>query len=202
MIEYKELKQIGFIDPAVFRRLPLNGEVQDGKIQIGDMSFEFTGDRYKDGTAVEVAVARQFYCVSLEDKQREETERQQAAEARRAAEAIAQKQREEANQIFNNGLNVPARWQPDIKLNLSTMNDRGLANGGKRNSVHHIFLLEDLNTGKLNRTTGDSLCTQGVENAHWKYVLYKNVTDEERAKQLRWGAVNCRACLKIAERFK
>lgn len=202
MIEYKALIFDDIIDPRVWRNLPTQAIVENGKVQIGSMTFEFiAGEAYPDGCAVEVHGGRRFTCISLEDKQREAIKQQEAYEARCAAEAIKQQAREEANRVFNNSLNVSVRWQPGIKINLSGLSANSHGNGSKRNSVHHIFLLEDLTAGKLKRTTGDSLCTQGIESGHHA-GRFTNVTESERQHGLGTAPVNCRACLKIAERFK
>lgn len=164
---HKELKNKGFIDPFVFRNLPMTAVVVNGKITLGSMLFDFKDEAYPDGTIVELNSRRYgFCCLSLEEKATYEAEQKLAREAYQAAERVKQNQKEEANRIFNQNLKIPVRWIPAIKMNWSGLLEHSSCNGSKRNSVIHIFLLADFQTGKLVRRAESYLCSQGKQGVN------------------------------------
>jgi hypothetical protein len=174
---HKELKHKGFIDPFVFKNLPMKAVVENGKITLGSMLFEFKDETYPDGTTVELNCGRySFCCLSLKEKADHEKEQKLAREAQRAAEQVKRNQKEEANRIFNRKLNVPVRWIPVIKMNWSGLLEHSRCNGSKRNSVYHIFLLADFQNGKLVRRAESYLCSPGKESV----AFYRDFTDDER----------------------
>jgi hypothetical protein len=95
---------------------------------------------------------------------------------------------------FNKSLNIPVKWSSEIKEVLSGLNINSMGNGTKRNTVNHVFLHEELKSGKLFRETNSFLCSPVSSKHHgnWSGTL-----GEDKLKR----KVSCKSCLKLANRF-
>jgi len=94
---------------------------------------------------------------------------------------------------FNESLSIPVLWTPDIKIVMSGLQLHSNGSGFKKNTVYHVKLLEDLNDGRLKRQRGEFLCSK--EKGALDYI---NVDDNHLIEK----KVTCKACLKVALRFK
>ena len=189
--------QAQFIDPFFMRSLPAYGIVKNGMVLVGDQRLLFANkDAYPENTQVKVWCDRFFRCQSLEDieQERDEWQRQQD-------EIKQQKQEQEALHrqkvaAFNRALNIPGRWFPEIKHRLGGLMENSAGNGTCKNSVVHVYLLEDLHDGRLHRNARDFLCTQ-PEGNHFKELI----TEESEPWNCENLQVTCQQCLKIAKRW-
>lgn len=96
---------------------------------------------------------------------------------------------------FNTSLNIPVKWSPEIKQNLSGLSADSSGDAFKKNTVFHIYLHENLDSGRLKRNSKDYLCTQ--VSAKWGGNWSGTV-----GAQTENYKVTCKSCLKIANRFK
>lgn len=127
--------------------------------------------------------------VTLDDF--EENERVAAEVARgadREREALREGVRSQLAKDFNAALRIPVRWDPAFKVSVNACG-RSYGSGARSNAVDHVLLREDLTIGRIKRKAGDLLCEASPD---W-------VNDYDMKKVY---PVTCRACLKIAARFK
>lgn len=126
----------------------------------------------------------------LEHKKQLELDRQKAIDERKM---FYENQKKEAIK-FNNSLNIPVKWSSEIKQVLSGLNDGSSGNGCKKNTVNHIYLHEDLIQGKLKRLKNNFLCStvKSKHHGNWSGTLGDFGLEHK---------VDCKQCLKIAERF-
>lgn len=122
-------------------------------------------------------------------------EEDQARQRERLAQLRAEAQE------FNASLRIPVKWEPGIKDVLSGLSENSWGDGRNRATVEHILLRGDLVDGQLRRRAGDFLCTapRGTNGKQWSAQpesTYQTGGQEYRPK------VTCRACLKIAERWR
>jgi hypothetical protein len=127
----------------------------------------------------------------LEYKKQKELDRQKAIAEQKLFYETLQKEAIE----FNTSLNIPVKWSSKIKENLSGLSMNSWGNGQKKNTVRHIYLLEEINFGKLKRQKHSFLCSPVKAKYHgnWSGTLETFEFDRK---------VDCKSCLKTAQRFK
>lgn len=126
------------------------------------------------------------YLLSIEQRKQDQAkEREQSliAEAERKADAIS----------FNESLNIPVKWSPEIKEVLSGLGASSQGNGYKKNTVIHVFLHEELQTGKLIRKPFTFLCSEPKTAGNWSGALGGQDNFNQK--------VTCITCLKVVKRF-
>lgn len=95
---------------------------------------------------------------------------------------------------FNNSLNVPVKWSSEIKQVLSGLRDGSNGCGSKKNTVRHIFIHEDVDSGRMKRQKNNFLCSsvKSKWGGNWSGVLGESGLEFK---------VTCKQCLKLSERF-
>lgn len=188
---------VEFINPFLMNSLPREGIVRSGHVQVAGFTLDFRRGEtpYPDGTRVRVWCSRDLVCESLQEIElrRQERARQAEMEARQDF-ARRSRRRLEAYQ-FNRGLNVPVKWKPEIKHVIGGLTVNSSGNGQTRRSVWHIYLLEDLEEGRLKRSKHSFLCTQ-QEGCHFGELIDPHSMINNHIK------VTCKSCLAIAKRWQ
>jgi len=188
----KQLQSPTFINPFFIRSLPATGVVTDGAVKVGSELLQFTDTPYSNGTEVNVYLSQNFYCeTTAEIEAKRQVQEEQQRQRQQAALEAEQRRADEAKR-FNDSLNIPARWTPEIKRVLSGLSETSAGNGCYKNTVAHVYLLEDLNEGRLNREAGNFLCT--TDKGYLSDSL--DYQDEYATK------VTCKKCLEIAKRWQ
>ncbi|WP_340672370.1 hypothetical protein [Bradyrhizobium ottawaense] len=130
--------------------------------------------------------------VTLDDFEENERVERAAAEVAKAEnrerEALKEGVRSQLAKDFNAALRIPVRWDPAFKVSVNACG-QSYGSGARSNAVDHVLLREDLTIGRIERKAGDLLCEASPD---W-------VNDYDLKKVY---PVTCRACLKIAARFK
>lgn len=94
--------------------------------------------------------------------------------------------------------NLPFEFSIDIKEVLSGLSANSWGDGTKKNTVFHVYLKSDFNSGRLNRKSGDFLCSQTTKGGNWSGSLgQKDNFDVDGVK----FTPTCKKCLEILERF-
>ncbi|CCO44202.1 putative Predicted protein [Vibrio nigripulchritudo SOn1] len=199
-----EIKQLSsFVSPFLMNNRPVscvvgeNGTTIHYKESGRKTDYELVEPRTQ-GTEITLDVSRYSIDATLTSD-----ELQYKAELQREREASIERQRQQDEQRriqkerdafeFNQSLNIPFRWAPDIKVVLSGLSANSAGNGINRRSVSHIRVLEPYQDGRFVRTRGDFLC--GKDNS--KYQGY-SAPDESKKHTVK---VTCKQCIKAAERF-
>lgn len=116
------------------------------------------------------------------------------AQEQREIERRARLDRQAAeDEAFNASLSIPVPWEVAIKDVLSGLSETSMGNGANKSTVQHVRLKADLVDGRLVRHAGDFLCT-GPAGSNGKRWSGEGFTSR--------AAVTCKACLKLAKRFK
>lgn len=194
----------GFVDPGLFnlmrggaRRKVVVGD--DGKLLVEGVQLVFRDptEALPPGTAVEVWLARDYVCATEQELARE-AEVQASARQKEAAAWQRKLIDAEANaRCVNGAIKLPVKWTVGIKDVLSGLSERSDGSGRNKATVNHIFLLEDLNEGRLRRKSEDLLCTSasGSNGKRWS----KQSTEGYEADARSTLAVTCKQCLEIAQ---
>jgi hypothetical protein len=190
----KNLKYDGFIHPFAMRHLPARATVQNSQIEFGGMIFTFTDEPFENGTEVEISCPRNFIARSIEEIEAERRAADQKREVARAANLERINAQRAANLAFNQSLQIPVAWVPEIKIVLSGLLEHSNGNGARRNTVSHVYFLEDFTRGKLKRKAHQYLCSQ--PSAHFPVDQYGHLEN----RTLEDYAVNCRQCLKLLKK--
>ena len=188
-----------FIDPVFMRNLPSEGEVRNGVVIVGDqrLTFADANETYPDGTPVEVWCGQYFLCQSLTEREQERQEKEQRQQERERQNIIWQELERQRVMAYNAALTIPVRWFPEIKHRLGGLTVNSMGNGWCRNSVVHVYLLEEVCDGRFHRNAGDFLCTQQQGNHFGELIR------EEHAKWNRQHMkVTCQACLRLLARWQ
>jgi hypothetical protein len=173
----------------------------DGAIALAGETLRFRGDGLAPGTPVEVWISGGlFVCAAQGDLARE------AEERRRKQEQVALAERERRNALrdeaatFNACIRLPVGWDVAIKDVLSGLSATSAGDGRRKDTVHHIRLLEPLVEGRLKRGAGDFLCTsaRGSNGKRWSSVAEQWQDGEGAAYAPK---VTCKACLRHAGRW-
>ncbi len=150
------------------------------------------------GTEITLDVSRYSIGVTLtSDENRYKAELQREREARierqhqKDEQRRVQKEREAFD--FNQSLNLPFQWTPDIKVVLSGLSANSAGDGMNRRTVLHVRVLEQFKDGRFVRELGDFLC--GKDNSVHQEFSASNESDKNTRK------VTCKQCIKAAERF-
>lgn len=102
----------GSINPFFIRSLPSEGIVKNGKVEVRNETLLFDDEPYPEGTKVQVNIGRNLYCYDVAERENE-----LLAYAARIKERVDK--RNEAVKVFNQSLNVPVSWKPEIKRVMS-----------------------------------------------------------------------------------
>lgn len=195
----KRLNSPQFLDPRDFNKIR-NGDfkaiVKDGKIKLSSGYCTFIDEPYPDGEEIILSAGANLYAESIVDIEKKIAEQKAIARQKEEEQRVLENERVRLAWEFNDSLNIPVKWTPEIKPVLSGLTENSMGNGCKKNTVFHIFLLEDLKDGKLKRKKGQPLCG----NDMGKFGELAQSDDPLRREQAL--KVSCKACLKIAERWQ
>lgn len=190
----KFLQSNAFIDPRMLNSLPSEGKVlENGKVEVaGDqLKFDDSASPYPPGTEVMVYVDRNFYYISLQEIEQKRKALQKQQEINEVQHVERERLCLKSALAFNMNLNIPVNWAPANKMVLSGLLEDSWGDGQRSNSVYHVYLLEPLKTGRLERKKYNFLCTTDsgrfgtfIENKEEAYI----------------HEVTCKTCLKIAKR--
>lgn len=184
-----------WIDPRFMNALPTEGRVINGNVVVGSTTLTFPdGVPYPDETPVMVYCKRDFCCESLAEIEQARHALAQRIAAREAQERAEQAQRDDAARAFNAALNIPVKWMPEHRHITG-----GIAcNGTQKKTVQHIFLLDELHSGRVHRRANSYLCSakdNDVCNGWAIDTTQKGVEFNMTFK------VTCSRCLTIAARL-
>ena len=189
---YREIKSFG-------RR---GDVVENGTVIIEGVTFAFIDETLDDGTEVVFWLGNWGYCYKKSDLDeykaiRERQLKQEEFERKK----LSNKRRKQAN-AFYEAYDVPFKFHINIKDVLSGLTENSMGNGTKKNTVYHVILDEDFTQGRLKRSSGEFLCSQPKIASNWGNGRGDQTwhTDSDGTEYV--PQVNCKACLKILERFK
>jgi hypothetical protein len=183
---------------------------EDGYVAVGNQTLRLWQiNALPPGTPIMVWLTSSghFGCATQEDIAQEE-EKQRAAEAEREARyaAAEQRDRERRNamraeaEAFNSRIKLPVQWDVGIKSVLSGLSANSWGDGRSRSTVEHIYLLEDLNVGRIQRKKDDFLCTSaGGSNGKRYSTTIERFHDGDGNKYQ--PKVTCKSCLALAQRW-
>lgn len=196
----------GMLDPMWFNTVR-NGQhsaevAADGSVTVNGVALRLCRDTLAAGTAVRVWLngAGFFVCATRDEIERE-------AKAWHDAEAVkAEKLRRQLNALradaeaFNARIVLPVRWDVGIKDVLSGLSKASWGNGRSKATVEHVYLLEELQAGRLKRQAGDFLCTSasGTNGKRWSSVVDRGHDGDGKPFQPK---VTCKACVAQALRW-
>lgn len=192
------------IDPTLIAKMQCGAVEavvsQDGIIDLSGSKLLFTdtAEALGPGTSVRIWLDRHFYCASLTDIEAHRLAHEAAQHAKEQQELDRRNALRDEAVTFNTTLvqKIPARWCPGVKMVLSGVSANSWGDGLNRATVEHVYLLEDLEVGRLKRKAGDFLCTNsstrlgGLDpRSHW----------EDGDGQSYEPKVTCKVCLSIVE---
>ncbi|SHE65743.1 hypothetical protein SAMN05444392_102254 [Seinonella peptonophila] len=158
------------------------------------------------GDLVYIHVGGDLTFMTKEEKEKRDEEKRISAERlariRKRWREIEEKKESEHKQRakeFNESLNIPVNWRPDIKMVMSGLSENSMGNGMNRRSVYHVLLLDDLKDGRLKRSSPSFLCTSkngSNGNKNW------NIYEEDYDRWTMEHKVTCKQCIKIAKRWE
>ena len=178
------------VDPRVHNSLPAKAVVTDGKISICSQDFLFVSDSYANGTEVLVQISRNYYCRSLSEIAQEKLDTEGLRNQANLKRDRIESERIAEAEVFNNSLNVPVQWSPEVKHILSGLSENSWGDGRRRNSKAHIYLSEALE-GRIKRSANSFLCAPS-KGAHYNELIQVDKFAEK---------VTCPKCLEIARRW-
>ena len=196
----------GMLDPIWFNTVR-HGQhpaevAAEGILSVNGVDLRLSRGALAAGTAVRVWLdgAGHFVCAT-----RDEIERQaqawQEAEAFKASERRKRLDEMRADaEVFNARIALPLRWDVGIKDVLSGLSETSWGDGRCKATVEHIYLLEDLQAGRLKRHEGDFLCTSG-SGTNGKRYSTTVVRGEDGDGNPFQPKVTCKACLAQAKRW-
>jgi len=202
-----------FIDLRIYNYFTgnnhLDGIVQEGAVHFGGgvapMKFNVSDLPYADGTLVKVKFLNKdsgFVCQSMAEFKAEKMAMEQVRELARIEyeQALTAKiaETKAKNKAFNESLNIPVLWTPEIKIVHAGLTFGSNSSDHNRRTVYHIVLLEPLNEGRLKRNAYQPLC--GGDLGNFGDMVESKILSG-RIPPLESNRVTCRACLKIAERW-
>lgn len=174
----------------------------DGSLTVAGVRLRLCNATLDAGTAVNVWLngSGYFVCATCEEMEREAQAWRDAQAAK--AEDIRRKLnslRAEA-EAFNSRMVLPVRWDVGIKDVLSGLSETSWGDGRSKATVEHVYLLEDLEVGRLKRRAGDFLCTtaSGTNGKRWSSTVAQGLDGDGTPFQPK---VTCKACLAHAKRW-
>lgn len=196
VMNIKEVHYPEFIPPQLLQSLPYKSVVENGTVNVCGSTCAFDGEPFPDGEEVILFYGNyKMECRTVEDHERFLEKQENLKNQMYQAKLQKQKDIRHNNLKFNQSLNIPVKWSPDIKHVLSGMSRKSDGSGTFKNSVVHVVLLEPLESGRLKRGKWDYLCSQPTSKGY-------TVADFWHGRDLDEYKVNCKSCLKIAERWK
>ena len=194
------------VDPMWFSRVR-HGRHQaevaaDGSVTVDGVVLRLRGDAPAAGTAVQVWLSGSgfFVCAARDEIERE-------AQSFRDAEAVKVEQRRQQfnalraeAEAFNSRIVLPVLWDVGIKDVLSGLSATSWGDGRSKATVEHVYLLEELQAGRLKRRAGDFLCTaaSGKNGKRWSTIVVSGRDGDGHRFQPK---VTCKACLAQAQRL-
>ncbi len=200
-LEIKHLSS--FVSPFLFNNCPASCVVaDDGRSILYKESGKKTDyelvEQQPVGTGITLNVSRYnidatLTADELSYKAQRQQEQLELAKHQQLEDEQRSKQRKREAAAFNESLNIPFRWTPDIKVVFSGLTANGGGDGMNRRSVYHVRVLESFHDGRFVREKGDFLCGKD------KSALQDYTTPDESEKESR--KITCKQCIKAAERF-
>lgn len=200
----------GFIDPRWWNKVC--GKKYEAKTQkllhaesgiiIEGKQLTFSGQPITAGKDVIVWMAGNPYCFLAAEYEAEQKRIHERKQAEKEAEAARKNLLRDQAKKFNTSLNVPVSWSPGIKEVLSGLSANSWGDGRRKNTVQHVWLKDDLVSGRLKRRKGDFLCSQSKSRwgANWSEQIEEFSYDG--SGQPYPAKVTCKRCIEICERFK
>jgi len=174
----------------------------DGSIDLlgTKLLFSDESDSLNPGTTVNVWLDHHFTCASLSDIEAHQREREEAQFVKRESDRARRNAQREEAASFNTALSqkIPARWCPGVKMVASGLSANSWGDGRSRATVEHVYLLDDLNVGRLKRREGDFLCQNSKTRLGGLDPRSLWVDGDGMAFEPK---VTCKVCLAIAERL-
>lgn len=197
----------GFIDPfwlASMRRDSKDAVVRaDHSVFLDGVALRFSGEPLPPGEIVRVWLAGDGHlcCETMQAfMERQRLQRMAADEQARRVREARNRMREQAEN-FNGSIQLPVRWDTGIKDVLSGLGEASWGDGRNKATVGHIYLLEPLRAGRLERKQGDLLCTSagGSNGKRWSSKVVDRAYDGD-GKPFQ-PQITCKACLALAGRW-
>lgn len=154
------------------------------------------------GTEVEVSLgSRSFSCRSVADIE--------AFLAQKRTEELEEKEKErirlnafrDESISFNATLPIPVKWCVGIKEVLSGLSGKSWGDGSMRATVEHVYLLEDMQVGRIKRNKHEFLCSSSKSRlgGNFDEPCVEWVDGDSKLYEPK---VTCKTCLAIIERMK
>ena len=206
LVSYKLEQKNGFINPRIFRLLsnqPVEAVVEKEGIMIENNLF--VGCSLPVGTIVLVKASRNIECFEktaweifqankMEEYRKSEEEKKKTEHMKRV------RRMEEANE-FNSKILLPFKWDAARWDVLSGLSANSWGDGYKKNTVHHILVLEGFKNGRLIRKAGDHLCSGGNTGKGWSGTNNEPARAYVDRDVTYMPKITCKSCLRVAERI-
>lgn len=204
----RKLITTGLVNPFTLRDMASAKEAvvgEDSLIRIDELvlRFDVFGEALPPGTSVKVWLSSSgfIYCDSEESLTALAELRRQDELEHAASRRLMLNEVRSGDERFNASLALPFRWSAGIKDVLSGLSEKSMGDGRGKRTVQHIRVLEDLDSGRITRKSGDMLCTTeaGSNGKQWSSNPEAIAYDGDgRAYQPR---ITCKQCLRIASRW-
>ena len=207
-VKYLELNMTSrFIDPLFLNQMRSNRETtsvqEDGTISLFGEKLVFADETaaLEPGTEVLVCLGtRTLSCAPIAAIEVHNTRARAAELAEKEKERVQRNAHRDKSIAFNASLPIHVEWCPGIKDVLSGLSEKSDGTGMMKSTVEHVFLLGDLNVGRLKRSEGDFLC--GNSKSKWgaRYSDPRSLAVDGDGSTYA-PKVTCKACLAIIERM-
>jgi hypothetical protein len=194
----------GFVNPFWMRQnwYKIRGQeltvAPDGCIHYDGVKIRFVDESLPAGTKVIMDTDSWIWAMKVEDHQAKVEKAKQEQRKRQQVEEERRRKIEEQARVFHESIDFPVTYSVGRKAVLSGLSLDSWGDGQKKNSVHHLLLEEDFQSGRLQRKAGDFLCTSlsGNNGKLWVDPRVKHGQSEYMPE------VTCKQCLKIISKFR
>lgn len=194
----------GFVNPFWMRQnwYKIRGQeltvAPDGCIHYDGVKIRFVDESLPPGTKVVMDTDSWIWATRLEDYLAKKASVKEDQAQQKKAEKERLRKIEIQARAFHNNLDFPVAYSVGRKSVLSGLSQNSSGDGQKKNSVHHLLLEEDFQSGRLKRSTGDFLCTSKSGDNGKRWVNPRVDTGRSNYRP----EINCKQCLKILSQFK
>lgn len=208
----KVIATSGFLSPLHFNSLRYGGTIEGVFIENG--IIEAKGEHYRVihqpdfriDEPVVIFLANAYDLAFETAREREDRERIKLAEQvrKRVVEKVVSEAKEKARKeriaSFYAAYSIPFLFSPQIKIVLSGLTENSMGNGTKKNTVHHLYVLESFKDGRLIREAHSYLCSPKNAGNFHSFIL--DDKEEDMKKNIENAEIDCHSCLKLMERWK
>lgn len=202
----------GFLNPQHYNAMRYGGSIEGSFI--ADGLIEAKGEHYRvinqphfrTDEPVLVYQANAYDLAYETVRERKEREQMKVAELKRQLEEeeiASEKRKQQRREIiasFYESYEIPFRFSPQIKIVLSGLSEHSWGDGTRKNTVHHLYVHETFQDGRLKRNANSYLCSPNEAGKFHDFILDDREDDMLQNKEN--NTITCSNCLKLMERWK